>query len=259
MEKEVLKISLVQANSIQHDVVGNLAHLEEILEQACSADSDIIVLPEMFNTGFQVEPNLYAEPMGLTTTRWLKLQAARLNKAVCGTLSVSENGKYYNRFIFQLPNGTFFQYDKHHLFTYGKEGKVYTAGNKSIVIPYLGWNIKPTICYEIRFPEWCRNTKTLEYDILLVCANWPQERSIVWRNLLPARAIENSSYLVAVNRSGPDGLGTQYNGGSAAYNPEGLALVNPHLEMETVIEVELSKTYLSQYRNRFKAHLDWEI
>jgi predicted amidohydrolase len=259
MEKELLKISLVQANTIQHDVVGNLAHLEEILEQECSAEADVIVLPEMFNTGFQVQPNTYAEPMGLHTSRWLKLQAARLNKAICGTFAVVENGKYYNRFIFQLPNGTFFQYDKHHLFSYGKEGEVYTAGNQQIIIPYLGWNIKPIICYEIRFPEWCRNTKTLEYDLILVCANWPAERSPAWRNLLPTRAIENSSYLVAVNRSGTELPDSIYNGGSAVYNPEGIALINPHLEMETVMEVELSKTNLKQYRNRFKVHLDWEI
>lgn len=259
MDKDILNLSIVQANTVQSDVVGNLAHLEEILEQDCSPESDIIVLPEMFNTGFQVEPQKYAEAMGLQTSRWLKLQAARLNKAICGTFAVAENGKHYNRFIFQLPNGQYFQYDKHHLFIYGKEGEVYTAGQEKIIINYLGWNIRPAICYEVRFPEWCRNTKDLEYDLLLVCANWPSVRSNSWRNLLPARAIENSSYLVAVNRTGPDGSGITYNGGSAAYNPEGVALVNPTLENETVLEVTLSKTHLNNYRTQFKVHTDWEI
>jgi len=256
--QEFITLSLVQASAITFDVTANLSHLEELLASQVSAESDLIILPEMFNTGFHVIPEKYAENWGLTTTRWLSQQAKNLQKPICGTFAVKENGQYFNRFVWINPNGTFQTYNKHHLFSLGKENIAYAAGISKIRIELKGWQIMPVICFEIRFPEWCRNTKTNNYDILLVCANWPEERIAAWDTLIAARAIENSAYTVAVNRFGSAEESVFYPGHSQIIDPKGKKYIEPSAQKEGVFEHQLSYSALHDYKTKFPFHNEWK-
>ena len=214
-----LKITLLQAYLFWENIDKNLQNLglklSEIREK-----TDLIILPEMFNTGFTMNAELLAEEMEGKTMAWMKEKAYRFNAVVTGTLIIKENGDYYNRLIWMKPDGSYQQYDKKHLFSLGGEDKVYTAGNKKLIVELNGWKIMPVICYDLRFPVWLRNTKEL-YDLILVVANWPEKRAHHWRTLIPARAVENQSYIIALNRVGHDGNEVYHCGDTTCIDPQG--------------------------------------
>lgn len=215
-----LSFNLVQAEIIWEDRTANLAHYESLFEKV-SDGSHIIVLPEMFDTGFTNNAVALAETMDGATVNWMKAQSQKLKKIICGSTIIEEEGKYYNRFIWMLPNGEFHYYDKKHLFGKANEDEFYTAGDKRVIVQVNGWRILLQTCYDLRFPTWARQQKEL-YDVILYVANWPAKRIEAWNALLKARAIENQCYVIGVNRVGNDGNDIYYNGNSAVYNPEGI-------------------------------------
>ncbi|WP_353722453.1 amidohydrolase [Dyadobacter sp. 676] len=251
--KEILSIALVQADLHWENVTANLASFEEKLA-ALSEPVDVIVLPEMFNTGFTMNTAL-AEPVNLTTTRWMKQIAKQTNALVVGSFAVNDKGSFFNRLFCVRPDGTYAQSDKRHLFRMGEENKYYTAGNSRLTIEWKGWKICPLVCYDLRFPVWSRNIQNDAYDILLYVANWPARRAHAWSTLLQARAIENQCYVVGVNRVGTDGNGLQYRGDSVALDYLGEPLVML-TNQETEKIVHISRTELAAYRQGFPALSD---
>jgi omega-amidase len=214
-----LKVTLVQAYLFWENIDKNLQNLGLKLG-SIREKTDLIILPEMFNTGFTMNAENLAEEMGGKTIKWMQEKAYRFNAVVTGSLIIKENEKYYNRLIWMRPDGTFEKYDKKHLFGMAKEDEVFTAGDKRLLVELNGWKIMPVICYDLRFPVWLRNNGEL-YDLLLVVANWPEKRSHHWQTLIPARAIENQSYIIALNRVGHDGNEIYYSGDTTCLNPQG--------------------------------------
>jgi predicted amidohydrolase len=255
-----LRIALLQPDIHWKGPEKNRAMFDELLA-AHAGKADVFVLPEMFTTGFVPDPASVAEEFHGPTFEWMKNSAARFGCAIAGSIVVSENEKYFNRFIWMNPDGSHYSYDKRHLFSLGNENLAYSAGKEQVIFEYKGWKIKPLICYDLRFPVWARNSFTqgeFGYDILLLTANWPASRKLHWRQLILARAIENQCYVVGVNRRGKDGNGWQYAGGSTLATPDGKWL--PEIEScdDDVIIVELSKTELTQYRRAFPFAQDWD-
>lgn len=253
-----MHITLLQPNLYWHDPVANRAMLEERIF-SLSEPTDLVVLPEMFTTGFTMEARSVAEPMNLTTFRWLKQMAAQTGAVVTGSYVVQEGGHYFNRLIWMQPDGQFDTYDKRHLFRMAGEDASYTAGTRRIVKEWKGFRICPLICYDLRFPVWSRNTngqsQDFAYDLLLYVANWPAARRNAWNTLLQARAIENLSYVVGVNRVGTDGNGHPYAGDSAVIDFKGDILFR-HSETEIVHQQTLSLDELRAFRERFPANRD---
>ncbi len=253
-----MNITLLQPDLYWHDPVANRAMLEEHIF-SLPEPTDLIVLPEMFTTGFTMDASAVAEPMNLTTFRWLKQMAAQTGAVVTGSYVVQEKGKYVNRLIWMQPDGQFDTYDKRHLFRMAGEDAVYTAGTSRIVKSWKGWRICPLICYDLRFPVWSRNTQAsssaFDYDLLLYVANWPAARRNAWNVLLQARAIENLSYVIGVNRVGEDGNGHPYSGDSAVIDYRGEVLFR-HSDTEVVHQRTLSLDELHAFRTTFPANLD---
>ncbi|MFA6945629.1 MAG: amidohydrolase [Pedobacter sp.] len=212
-----LKITTFQAYLFWENIEKNLQNLSLRLS-SIREKTDLIVLPEMFSTGFSMNPEKLAEEMDGTTMKWMLQQARKFESVVTGSLIIREDKKYYNRLIWMRQDGTYEYYDKRHLFGLGEEDQHYTAGNKKLFVELHGWKICPMICYDLRFPVWLRN-KDEEYDMLLIVANWPERRSLHWRTLIPARAIENQSFVVAVNRVGHDGNEVYHSGDSMCIDP----------------------------------------
>ncbi len=225
-----LRISLIQTILHWEDKAANL----EMLQKKITAIPDnpmVIVLPEMFSTGFSMEKESLAEDMDGTTVEWMKKNAASKKAIITGSIIARENQEgitsYYNRLVWMLPDGEYGIYDKRHLFAYGKENRHFSAGSKRLVAQAGGWKIALQICYDLRFPVWLRQSKTSstqekpEFDLMIVVANWPAARSLAWRTLLQARAIENQCYVAGVNRTGTDGNGLQYAGESMIIGPLG--------------------------------------
>ena len=248
MEKE-LKVALIQANLVWENPQKNREQFTEKIEQI-SGSINLIILPEMFTSGFTMNAEKVAETMNGETITLLKGMAAKKDAAIVGSLVITEAGKYYNRLVFVEPSGKITTYNKRHAFTLVGEEKTYTAGNEKIIIDYLGWKICPLICYDLRFPVWARNTEN--YEVLIYVANWPKPRVTAWDTLLKARAIENMSYCIGVNRVGVDGVGSEYSGHSAVYDVLGNQLSNfePHEEGTQVIVLE--KRHVEAYRNKLK-------
>lgn len=217
--KEPLKITTFQAYIFWENISKNLDNLSQRIA-SLREKTDIIILPEMFNTGFTNNVDKCAEPMGGKTMHWMYSTAQQYDCVVCGSLIIAEDEKYYNRFIWMNPDGSYLQYDKRHLFKLAKEHEVFTPGHKRIIIQLKGWKICPMICYDLRFPVWSRNQHNA-YDLLIYVANWPDKRSAHWRSLIPARAIENQAFVVGVNRVGHDGNELYYPGGSMCISPSG--------------------------------------
>jgi predicted amidohydrolase len=226
--------------------------------------TDLIILPEMFTTGFTMNASAMAEPMNLTAFKWLKGQAAQTGAVVTGSYIVKENGKFFNRLIWMQPDGSYQVYDKRHLFRMAEEHHTYTGGNKKIIPVLKGWRICPLICYDLRFPVWSRNQvkktsdsshSTVAYDCLLYVANWPQARNHAWKTLLQARAIENLSYVIGVNRVGADEKGITYSGDSAVIDPKGEALYSV-AEKEEIHTTTLDGNELLTFRQKFPAFMD---
>ena len=252
--QDLLKLALVQSDIYWEDIPANLAELEEKLDRLKN-EADIIVLPEMFSTGFSMRPEKISEPLNLVTTRWMRHMALATGAMVIGSFAAREGSSYYNRLMAVFPDGTYEHYDKRHLFRMGKEHEVYTAGARKLLLTWKGWRICPLICYDLRFPVWSRNLTADPYDLLIYVANWPAARADAWKTLLKARAIENLSFTAGVNRTGTDSSGVAHEGGSAVFDFTGRELVLLDNTPETAV-VTISRQELSDYRTRFPAHLD---
>lgn len=243
--KENLKVTVIQSNIVWENPDANLEKYSQWIKHI--GGSDVIVLPEMFSTGFSMNPKALKEGMTGTSVAWMKQIAAEKNAAVAGSLIIEEKQKIYNRALWVFPDGSLETYDKSHLFTMGQEHLHYTAGKKKIIVEYKGWRFCPLICYDLRFPVWARNAEN--YDVLLFMANWPSPRHHVWKNLLVARAIENQSYCLACNRIGNDGMGLSYLGDSACISPKGEVVFMG--EKEGIQTFTLSYSELHKFRKIF--------
>lgn len=246
-----MKITLIQTDLLWNDPAGNRARFEQKIAEAGSAD--LIVLPEMFSTGFCTQPRLAAEPLGGETLPWMKRIAQKTDCALAGSVAVEENGHYFNRFYFVKPDGSVSQYDKRHLFTYGGEHKEFTAGDKRVIVEYKGWRILLQICYDLRFPVWSRNRN--DYDLALYTANWPTPRVDAWSALLRARAIENLCYVAGINRTGTD-PNCSYCGKSALLDFKGQTLADVEPGKEALLSAELDADALRDFRKNFPALQD---
>jgi omega-amidase len=248
MVKSDLNISLLQTDIVWENPEQNRALLEAKIN-ALEGQEHIIVLPETFTTGFSMlRAAELAEEMDGTTVQWMKALAKKKRSIIAGSIIISEGDKYYNRMLWVLPNGEVAHYDKRHLFSYAGEGVHFEAGEKRVIAQVNGWKICLQICYDLRFPVWARNTD--EYDILLYIANWPVQRNEVWETLLKARAIENMSFVVGVNRVGEDGNGHQYIGNSSIYSPLG-ALIQKETNIETVLSYTFQHKDIIESRAKF--------
>lgn len=252
-----LRISLIQSDLHWEDSTANRAMFEEKIWQI-DQPTDVIVLPEMFTTGFSMDPVDLAERMGLLTVRWMRQMAEQTKAVITGSLIVEEDQQYYNRLIWMPPVGDHQVYNKRHLFRMADEHKAYAPGQERLIVNHKGWNICPMICYDLRFPVWSRNrmgAERMDYDLLLYVANWPEVRIQAWNTLLRARAIENLAYVAGVNRIGSDGSGIFHNGQSAVFGPAGEVIV-PGGDGERIISITLSADQLTTHRNRFPAWRD---
>lgn len=247
--QEKLKIALIQSDLVWESPKQNRWNFSEKIT-AISQQADLIILPEMFTTGFTMNAIALAETMQGETVSWMLEMAKKSNAAIIGSLIIVEEKKYYNRLLFVHPEGKIETYDKRHTFTLAGEDKVYTAGNKKIIVAYKGWKICPLVCYDLRFPVWARNTEN--YDVLLYVANWPKPRITAWDALLKARAIENMSYCVGVNRVGLDINNYEYIGSSAVYDVLGKQISNIALGKEKTEIIVLDKNHIKKYRDRLQ-------
>ena len=248
-----LRVSLVQTPIFWEDRTANLASLEEKL-WPLKGLTDLVVLPEMFTTGFSMNTSL-AEPVNFTTTKWMKQMARQLGASVTGSVMIKDQGMVYNRLLWVFPDGQVEHYDKRHLFSMAGENDHFSSGDKQLVVDYKGWKIRPLICYDLRFPVWSRNTNTYEADLLLYVANWPEPRTGAWTKLIDARAIENLAYCLGVNRIGTDGVNKSYNGQSKVVDFKG-EIAGDCRNEDTILTIELSKSILDSFRKKFPAHLD---
>ena len=247
--QDELKIAIIQANLVWENRIQNRLNFEKKISTISEA-IDIIVLPEMFTTGFTMNPERVAETMQGETLQWMQEMANSANAAIGGSVIIKDNGAYYNRFIFMMPDGNYHTYDKWHTFTLAGEHKVYNSGTKKIIIDYKGWKICPLICYDLRFPVLARNTE--DYDLLIYVASWPKKRIDAWDILLKARAIENMSYCVGVNRVGLDANNHEYSGHSAVYDSLGGEVSNIEKNKEQLAIVTLSKKHLNTIREKLQ-------
>jgi len=215
-----LKITIFQAYLFWENTDKNLQNLALRLSMGIKEKTDLIVLPEMFNTGFSMNAVSLSEEMGGKTMTWMQQIADKYECVVTGSLIIKENDNYYNRLIWMSPDGNYSHYDKRHLFGLGAEDKTYAPGQDKVIVELKGWKIRLAICYDLRFPVWLRNVNE-EYDILLLIASWPDKRSSHWNALIPARAIENQSYVIGANRVGHDGNEIYHSGHSQCIDPQG--------------------------------------
>ncbi len=253
-----LSITTIQTNLIWENKTANLNAIEQKIN-SIQNPTEIVVLPEMFSTGFSMQPSLFAETMDGETVNWMKRVSAENKIILTGSIIIEEDGMYYNRLIWMLPNGQYGYYDKRHLFAFGQEDKFYTAGNKRLIAQIKGFKINLQVCYDLRFPVWSRQSPLsvgrgvggeVEYDVLIYVANWPEKRSHAWKTLLCARAIENQCYVIGVNRVGTDGNTIYHSGNSLVIDPLGQVLYHMP-DDEDVNTVTLSKDYLNEVREKF--------
>jgi predicted amidohydrolase len=237
-----MNITTIQTDIIWENKELNLKNYQDKID---SIESDLIILPEMFTTGFTMNPKPHSETMDGKTIQWMKANASKKDLAICGSIIIEEEGKYFNRFIWVNPDTSIQYYDKRHLFL--GEDENYTKGESKIVIEYKDWRICPLICYDLRFPVWSRNVE--DYDVLIYVANWPSKRKSAWRSLLVARAIENQCYVIGVNRVGEDGNNLSYSGDTSLVNALGETLyINS--QSEDIFNTTLSKLELNKVRNQ---------
>ncbi|MDN5515329.1 MAG: amidohydrolase [Pseudomonas sp.] len=253
--KPDLELALIQTTLVWHDPAANREHFQALLEQARGAD--LVILPEMFTTGFSMASAELAEPEDGPSSIWLREQAQRIDAVICGSLIIqAADGSYRNRLLWACPDGSLAHYDKRHLFRMAGEHKHYSAGDQQVVFDLKGWRVRPLICYDLRFPVWSRDASGT--DLLLYTANWPGARRQHWNRLLPARAIENLCYVAAVNRVGEDGRGHGYTGDSQVLDFQGEELLMAG-DGDGVFRTQLSSEALNAYRERFPAHLDADV
>ena len=249
-----LTFTIIQTTLHWEQKAQNLEMLEEKIN-SINQKTEIVILPEMFSTGFSMKPEQFAEGMDGETVAWMKRISSEKKIILTGSMMVAENGKFYNRLIWMLPNGQMGLYDKKHLFGYANEDKHYTSGNKRLIASVKGWKMNLMTCYDLRFPVWSRQSpksseeKALEYDVLIYVANWPEKRSHMWKTLLQARAIENQCFCIGVNRVGDDANGISHTGDSMMANPLGEVLYQKSID-EEIHTITLQKEELDKIRER---------
>lgn len=248
-----LSVTVIQTDLAWEDKKRNLAHLSDKIN-CITEKTEVVILPEMFTTGFSMRPKLLAEKMDGVTVQWMKKMSADKKIILTGSVIIEDDGHYYNRLIWMLPNGEYGYYDKRHLFAYAEEHTHFSAGSKRLIACAKGWKINLLVCYDLRFPVWARQSKNesseAEYDLLIYVANWPQKRSNAWKTLLQARAIENQCYVVGVNRVGSDGNNIAYSGDSMIIDPLGEILYDKPNE-EDVFTCTLERETIQNARERF--------
>jgi len=252
---EDLRVTIVQSELAWEDIDANLAMFSNKLKGLAPSSTDLIVLPEMFSTGFTMNVKAVAENMDGKALQWLKKTASEKKCVVTGSLVIKEEGHFYNRLIWMRADGTYEKYNKRHLFRMGEENNTYTAGNKRIIVELKGWKICPLVCYDLRFPVWSRQPQP-GYDCLIYVANWPEVRSYPWKHLLIARAIENQAYVVGVNRIGKDGNDMQHSGDSAVINAKGMIISKTKPNEESVETITISHKELQDFRKVFPVAMD---
>jgi omega-amidase len=269
-----MNLTFIQTHLHWENREKNLAHFNTLIGRV-NEPTDLIILPEMFTTGFTMNPEKLAEPSNGETLTWLKQKAKEKKAVITGSVAVEENKKYYNRLFWVAPDGNSQTYDKRHLFRMAKEDFHYTPGRKKVITHIDYWKICPLICYDLRFPVWSRNKfirtdknnhdlsnsnagtrGNWEYDVLLYVANWPEVRSYPWKQLLIARAIENQCYVIGVNRIGKDGNGFSHSGDSMVINPRGEVISRTNANEERIETITLDRNYLEEYRKIFPLGLD---
>ncbi len=242
-----LDVTLIQSDLYWLDINANLEAFSSKIS-TIQGSTDLVLLPEMFSTGFTMDPQNPAEEMEGPTMSWMAEQAQKVNAVIAGSLVVVDRGQYYNRFVWMYPGGMYHTYDKRHLFAMAGEHEKYTAGEERLIVNYKGWRICPLICYDLRFPVWSRNDHA--FDVLIFVANWPNKRMYDWNTLLRARAIENQCYVIGVNRIGTDPNGHEYNGDSCVIDPGWNQVIYHTEKIEAVHTVSLSKDHLTEVRNK---------
>lgn len=248
-----MNISIIQSDLHWESPSKNRAMFDEKISEI-ENDIDLIVLPEMFSTGFSMSPENLAESWQGPTVKWMHRVAISKKVAIAGSLIVEDSGKYFNRLVFVHPDGNIEYYDKRHLFRMSSEHKYYDIGNNRVIINYKGFRILPLVCYDLRFPVWSRNRN--DYDMILIVANFPEARRYAWNTLLPARAIENQCYVVACNRVGKDGNGVNYTGDSQVIDPQGKLIICAKPNVNQTISSKISIQEVQDFRKSFPAHLD---
>ena len=248
-----LIVTVVQSELAWEDPAANLDLFDRKLDRL-KGRTDLVVLPEMFSTGFSMAPEPVARPMDSAAVRWLREKAAALDAHLVGSVMIVENARYYNRLMWAAPTGELHTCDKRHLFRMLGEDKVYTGGQALLTVTVKGWHVRPFVCYDLRFPAWSRNLDNA-YDAAIFVANWPAKRAEHWKALLKARAIENLSYVIGVNRVGTDGNGLAYSGDSTVIDPVGNTLFAIHDE-PALRTVTLSREILENWRRDFPAWMD---
>lgn len=243
-----LTVAVVQTTLYWERIEENLNHFGKLMAPL-KGKTDVILLPEMFTTGFSMNSVSLAEEMDGTSVSWLRQQAAALGSDVAGSIIIKEKSHYYNRLVWMQPTGEYSYYDKRHLFRLGNEHDTYSPGKQKLIQKTGEWRLRPLICYDLRFPVWSRNRN--DYDVLVYVANWPESRREVWKTLLKARAIENQAYVIGVNRIGRDGNGIDYSGDSAVLDPKGKTISNIKPYEEKVEIVTLSMQELTEFRDKF--------
>lgn len=247
--EERLNINLVQADTVWENIGSNLDILTLKIEDI-EKDTDMIILPELFTTGFTMEPKGVAEKMDGEGVKWMLETAGKRNCVLIGSLLISESGSYFNRLIVAFPDGSVKYYNKRHLFSFAGEDEVFKAGDERMTFEYKGFKICPLICYDLRFPVWSRNTE--EIDLLIYVANWPNARMLAWDTLLKARAIENLCYVVGLNRVGVDNNQLVYTGHSAVYDAMGATLLNFESGKEEIKSISIGLNHIRRTRNQFR-------
>jgi omega-amidase len=249
-----LTFTLIQTSLHWENKVANLQMLQEKIG-GIKEKTQVVVLPEMFSTGFSMKPEQLAETMNGETVTWMKKVAAQKKVILAGSVIIEEEGKFYNRMIWMLPNGQYGYYNKRHLFAFAGEDKHYTGGTERFIASVNGWKVALNVCYDLRFPVWARqqfdHEKSFEYDVLINVANWPERRSTAWKALLQARAIENQCYVIGVNRVGNDGNDISHSGDSMVVDPLGEVLYHKK-DDEDIFTITLNKEDLNNVRERFQ-------
>ncbi len=249
---QTLACTLIQSKLFWQDAGANRKMFEQKIN-SIKEKTEVVILPEMFSTGFSMNPEQFAETMEGETVAWMKHIASSKKIIVTGSLMTNEDNNYYNRLIWMLPNEHFGCYDKRHLFAYGDEHNHYSEGNKRLIASAKGWKINLQVCYDLRFPVWarqCMHNNSFEYDVLIYIANWPERRSLAWKALLQARAIENQCYVIGVNRVGNDGNNIYHSGDSMVIDPLGEILYHKKDE-EDIFTIALDKKHLDDVRKKF--------
>lgn len=248
-----MKISVVQPDLAWENKLQNFSNLYKLIFPLYN-ETDLVILPEMFSTGFSMNPVKLCETPEGETLEWMRNIAVKGNFGICGSYIVKDNNQFFNRWVFVSPEKGIWHYDKRHLFSMGGEDRFFSAGKNRLVFSFRGARISPYICYDLRFPVWSRNRN--EYDLMIISSNWPESRISVWNTLLKARAIENQCYVAGSNRIGTDGAGIKYCGDSMIINPRGEIIESARRNEECFINSEISLTELSEFRKKFPVSND---